>query len=1691
MELEVMPSMQEAARGSQRPEMLPMLCPVSMCDGETRSSSSKAPFQLQMESFNSSGLKQLKERLKTTESQVVLAQEVGIRKEHIGEFQAWCKARGWNAAVEPARAGVNNRGNSMGVAIIAKQPIGLRAQISGCCSGPTSRELHATSHHRYIRCLLDIPGWRRPIGVASVYFLVGEGLGAVNLALLQDMQRCLCSKYTTIDVVGGDFNNPAEAISESGFGRLSGFKVLKANDYTCMNSGNQPSCIDFFAATNDALALLETEEEDAEEGVVERPELVVDTGWPMRPHRPVLIRFKPHAQEVTKIIARPHLALPTTMPLGPMPPPAHWEAVNAQADCALQIAEEGSMAAAVEAMRIAYSEWANLAEEEIAAFTGTEASGRRLGRRGDYPRLLRVPIVHHAVERTAAQRLMTAWSLLDGWCAVRLCHIEADPQKPGPPFCEEAAAEIAISEDLEESVACARYFEGLAHDVPSSAGALRMLMDKVKVHCEAARQEVDSEGARAFDEYMENAADSRKGMSGLFRLGRDRPTLRTTTVPNGTRNDGGLEGAAVCPVTAELQKVVDHQALEYRKLWKADCKPRLAVDRGRKHHPRMTVQHIRGAAAKFKHATSTTLDGYHPRHLGMVSDAGVHALATLFMCMEAVGVPPPQLWFLTMPMLEKPSSGFRLILGQPAFMRVWDECKAKYMEEFCVRNDRSYFGMAKGKSCEMIVFAQAARTEEHIANRTDDDQLVVASVQLDGKKYYESFNLDLLMRRFTEAGGDEVCAKVLSNYWRSSRHLRADGFFSSHHSFTDQGLPAGTKWNRCMVMAYALSTFDRFAMEHPRCDFTSFIDDEFLGFLARRCNVVKEVKEAVLRFEELFEEDMQCKLAYTKITSTATCPVVAKAITSALGKLAGQAGTTCDAVPNLGIDLHMPGRRGKLPTKRRQRFAKAKRLRTRYGRIRRWLRRGKQRVCRLFHGQLKAATAYGAAVNGFDDGEISSLRSTLLSESPPRQQGVSLTLRLAVLGDPAWKEALAPARTWARLVWSSLTAPLLGMPTTGELMRMWNASAKRVNDETTWSNSLGPMARVQLCLRRIGWHCISFAQWEDQYGHVVNLGLSSPALIDQFMEQAMQRAMDYAAAAKLGKDQFQERVCTDQIRQMCKSKRFTPWEKYVAVAAPCRALRCRNDLIAMGYQVPAWCPLCEKEEDSLYHRAYECAHPDAVQARRGTPVELLDAARAEPQLLCWTTGHFAHPECHPHFEQPTQWGSIECTDLHGRQLQFDEHHFVHPMVFPDGSAYRHVVPELSRAAWAIVFANDNYEVEAILKGPVWARLGQTSQTAEHVACAIANQTVVVPCTAYTDCLSVVATCKLPCADQLRGNKLHAGIRKLAIQDENFANLASVRHVKAHLTREQMDALPFEEKMQAELNSIADAHARTLANSLRPDRGLLRDTEACMKTQRQILQLLARTMAVFPREQRAQRDEVDADQRAQKREQVRRMRYELEALKKQSDATHVMRMVPELRKQQCIKCLSLFEVPNANSMSPAVLPPCKPSRVLAAIRAIDVFVNHSYQAALVEHSRNLSAGDSHVARDGDVVVWCKKCGKFSTSMLRGLNMVECTNTQRGSYNLKALAKGMHPVYQDVKVGRPVTVDTLFSMKHTLSKASAVNCQMNDHGDSDSCASLSDSDDLEEQLAVLIECELQSELLVPRELTVAAAHDLAGD
>ena len=211
-------------------------------------------------------------------------------------------------------------------------------------------------------------------------------------------------------------------------------------------------------------------------------------------------------------------------------------------------------------------------------------------------------------------------------------------------------------------------------------------------------------------------------------------------------------------VTAAPQDVLDSELDELAELWRAQSTPQRACVPDRATFPRASAAEVRRASSSFSVLTSQSLDGTHPKQLSLLSDSALECLAAIYQAVEAIGMFPQQLWWMLLPLLEKPKGGYRTILLCAGPVRVWQRLRRPYLTEFDRTSKRDYWACGAGRSAGDAVWKQSAGAE---AGRGED--LETAGFLWGGKKYHASFDLHELRRRALAARVHLVVAKVQFN----------------------------------------------------------------------------------------------------------------------------------------------------------------------------------------------------------------------------------------------------------------------------------------------------------------------------------------------------------------------------------------------------------------------------------------------------------------------------------------------------------------------------------------------------------------------------------------------------------------------------------------------------------------------------------------------------------------------------------------------------------------------------------------------------------------------------------------------------------------------------------------------------------------------------------------------------------------
>ncbi len=243
-----------------------------------------------------------------------------------------------------------------------------------------------------------------------------------------------------------------------------------------------------------------------------------------------------------------------------------------------------------------------------------------------------------------------------------------------------------------------------------------------------AERERDIEEQRRWKEWLEEDwhAGARRAHAATKAPVEWRPTVATA--------DDGTKSAAPAAILEEARRkyaqywAAGDQPVEYR--WASGCQPL----------PRLTPEQLRGASLAFARRTASTDDGWHVRHFGLLSDAGLEVLGVLLEAIERASRWPSQTTLVTATMIDKPKGGHRLVGKLAALHRVWAKARRPYAEDWEAANARPFFASSAGSGPVDAVYRQAMRQE---AAKSSGG--AAATVLEDMESVYETIDREVLL----------------------------------------------------------------------------------------------------------------------------------------------------------------------------------------------------------------------------------------------------------------------------------------------------------------------------------------------------------------------------------------------------------------------------------------------------------------------------------------------------------------------------------------------------------------------------------------------------------------------------------------------------------------------------------------------------------------------------------------------------------------------------------------------------------------------------------------------------------------------------------------------------------------------------------------------------------------------------------
>ncbi len=1264
---------------------------------------------------------------------------------------------------------------------------------------------------------------------------------------------CVC---VCVCVCGGDFQCSPSTIMGSGFpNQVKGQVVAARSSRGTYRTRNAASTIDFYVASNELTQ------------VIEEVTLVEGTG--IKGHTPVQIEFAPRPVALKALAVRRPPDLGIERVYGPVPPPQNWVEVRRLAAEAHGAAARGGTSREVQTkLDAAYERWCQVAEVEVVDATGGDPL--KWGLRGRKPKLKWASVLPETVPKgVQSPAAVATW--LRGFAneLTRIANLlinEAgagffiDPMpagsnrphgatfatpvrggygtdgrrgdggavrggRPRPPTdlasCEAVAKEIAeelnaagakadVDDKLkafkEELVAFAarvrvavqQTVDCAMHDDDNLVSDAASIIERLAKIEKALEGERDKEDTQAWKDWLNSDWDK----------GARRAHAATKVPVQWTPTMSEVAGGGV---SASPLALLDSMRNKYIRYWDATESPVECRWRGTcRPLERLSPAQLRTASLAFPRRMALTDDGWHVRHLALVSGSGLEALAVILETVEMASRWPTQVAIVTTPMLGKPRGGHRLIGKLAALYRVWSKARRPHADRWEAAHDRPFFASAAGCGPTDAVFRQAMRQEA--ASSSGD---VAVTVLEDMEAFCETICRDGLAEE-AAALGYPTCLLRASLAAHTAPRMVSLGHYVAKEVYAKRGIIAGCSFATTLVTVFYLRKLEQIAREIPSSvKLDGYIDDVALSAEGSRLRVVRDVIKAYDIMKNILTRDLGCKLAPSKANIVASDRAAGRLVARAINRTDAEA----ECATNLGTDVTAGGSRRRIgrTSKRRARF------RNGLGRGRRLWAVSKvlgRKALRLFTSGIATSLCFGGEVWGLSHAEILRLRRTAGQAMRPRSRCRSLTAVHLINHMPTavWEVAVVVA--YAKAVWRANTrrehAAERGVALS-DLRGQWQAAHDRMAPTVdayrrsaaqgagkadasaarrAWAEVKGPVGAMELTLARIGWHMKSAFVLGDARGDEIALTTNSPALIRFLLTEATKDAAEKVLGARWARDdpKFEgRRICPDVAIKVIRSAgngRLSAQQLGAYRAAVCGGICTRHRAAASGYLVDDLCTHCGAEGDTVHHRVFCCPHTKAAVLELVPRWLYEEGGRASPKDGFWSTSLFPHPA--DDWPQPAADFSGVVLGDEGGSSGLDG--WNDPVtgfggdVYSDGSCHHSLIRGLSRAAASSVQVDASGARVRAIHLPIPRHLPQTSQAWEHVGVAVSRRMAVRTAHIRSDCANVVRAANAPLRLALSPSKMYSGIildRYTRVGEAALAG-TSVSWVKAHRA-EQGDA----------------------------------------------------------------------------------------------------------------------------------------------------------------------------------------------------------------------------------------------------------------------------------------------------------------
>ncbi len=701
--------------------------------------------------------------------------------------------------------------------------------------------------------------------------------------------------------------------------------------------------------------------------------------------------------------------------------------------------------------------------------------------------------------------------------------------------------------------------------------------------------------------------------------------------------------------------------------------------------PKPSVEELRACARRFKKTTGQGADLISPRDLAELEDDLLGTLGELMYLSEVLGTMPSSMALVIVVLISKKDGGRRPVGLMPAAYRLWAKVRQSYVRRWEVQWDRKYLAAARGKSATDVAWVRSLRAEYAASSGA-----TAASILWDLRKCFDHGSHVLLASEAKELMFPLAVARLSVAMYTAERRLRLDSAFSQPIRPT-RGFIAGCSNALAAIKATMIRRMDTFVIRNPRADLDIYVDDVEMQAIGSRAAVIDDLVRAAADMRTALVDDLGYPLADDKAVIIASDPQVAREIAA---RTEGRAGRVQAVTEKLGIEFTSGAKRPTLGGPRRARYKRQAARRRRISKLRKL-------GCRIIdivrRGQVPAAT-YGGAVHGVSDHELDLLRAMTSAAVSPTTRGTSRTLKLLMAGDPAVDANAKVLIHWASAIWRAC-GPAVSRRRSDPTPVLMNAALRRAETQArdpvkgTWSSVAGPALAAVLTARRIGWMFLNAFRISDERGNVVDLATTDPMAVKHLIVRATSAEAAKRAAAKEGVGDSGAEIWMGPVRRALAGK-MSPSAKASLRRAFAGGYWTNSRRAEQGLTPHSSCDKCGHRYDDKYHRIWECPDLDELRCKFTTPELREKAARAERGSLYWTRGIAADPWpslVPPRRDYAEEW-YFRAGIGHERNFTGE--------VFSDGSAMHPKCPEARRAGWTVLQIDERGEVEKAVFGHV-------------------------------------------------------------------------------------------------------------------------------------------------------------------------------------------------------------------------------------------------------------------------------------------------------------------------------------------------------------------------------------------------------